>query len=140
MTKKDVQNRTDIKTIIEDFYTTMLNDMIVGFIFTDVAKINLESHLPIIVNFWQDVLFKTSSQPRHYRGNALQVHLDLNKKMPLTPGHFTRWLFLFNSAVDKHASGPNAELMKKRAELVAKSISATISDQKKGNMNLVLPK
>ena len=134
MPKKDVLQRSDIEDIVARFYDVMLKDPIVGYIFTDVASINLELHLPVIVDFWTDVVFKQAN----YHGNTLQKHLEIHQKIPLRPGHFTRWLFLFNKAVDKLHHGDNARLMKTRAELVAKGISAALIKGKRGNMNLVL--
>ena len=136
MKKCDVLERADVQDIVERFYAHMLEDQIIGFIFTEVAKIDLESHLPVIVNFWSDILFSQNN----YQSNALQKHLQLHQQIPLKPGHFTRWLYLFAQAVDQCHAGDNAELMKKRAEMVAKSISAAITDQKKGAMDLVLPR
>ncbi|MFT6409025.1 MAG: hemoglobin [Arenicella sp.] len=134
MSKKDVLLRSDIEDIVARFYDVMLKDPIIGFIFTNVANISLEHHLPIIVDFWDDSLFKNSN----YSGNTLQKHLNIHQKMPLRPGHFTRWLFLFNRAVDYRHAGENAERMKSRAELVAKSIAAALVKGKRGDMNLVL--
>lgn len=136
MSKKDVLDRADLEDIVARFYQTMLKDPIVGFIFTDVANIDLEHHLPIIVDFWADNLFGE----HRYTGNPLRKHLDLHEKMPLTPGHFTRWLYLFENAVDEKHAGSNARTMKHRAEMVAKSISAAITARKRGEMDLVLPK
>lgn len=136
MLKKDVTDRSDIEDIVARFYKAVLKDPIVGFIFTDVAKIQLDHHLPIIVNFWCDSLFREAN----YTGNPLQAHLDIHQKMPLRPGHFTRWLFLFEKAVNEFHSGDNAQKMLDRAELVAKSISAALVKSKRGDMNLVLPK
>lgn len=135
MSKKDVLERKDVEDIVARFYAAMLGDSIIGYIFTDIAKIELEHHLPIIVDFWADALFSENS----YVGNPLHKHLDLHKKIPLTPGHFTRWLYLFARAVDEHHSGENAQAMKRRAEMVAKSISASITARKRGDMELVLP-
>ena len=134
MSRKDVIHRADIEDIVERFYDAVLQDPIIGFIFNDVAKINLEHHLPLIVDFWADNLFQQQS----YKGNTLQKHLDIHQQMPLRPGHFTRWLFLFNKAVDQRHEGENACLMKQRAERVAKSISAALVKSKRGNMRLVL--
>jgi len=141
MTMKDVENRSDIESIVRRFYDDMLHDPIIGFIFVDIAKIDLESHLPTIVDFWCDVVFKSKQKPqaRLYQGNALRKHLELNQQVQLRAGHFTRWLYLFNRAVRAEHTGKNAELMIERAELVAKSISAAIDDRKKSEMNLVLP-
>lgn len=134
MSKKDVLERADIEDIVARFYEVMLKDPIVGFIFTDVAKIHLEEHLPIIVDFWSDVVFKQ----KLYQGNTLQKHLEIHQKMPLKPGHFTRWLYLFDKAVNAHHQGANARLMVERAELVAKSISAAIVKAKRSDMKLRL--
>ena len=134
MSKKDVLERADIEDIVTRFYEVVLKDPIVGFIFTDVAKIHLEEHLPVIVDFWSDVVFKH----KLYRRNTLQKHLDLHQKMPLKPGHFSRWLYLFDKAVGDHHQGKNADLMIERAELVAKSISAAIVKAKRSEMKLKL--
>ncbi|GHA02181.1 hypothetical protein GCM10008090_09330 [Arenicella chitinivorans] len=136
MSKNDVLDRTDIEDIVARFYADMLKDPIVGFIFTDVAKIELDHHLPVIVNFWMDVVFGG----RHYDGNPLRKHLELHQKIPLRPGHFTRWLYLFERAVDAQHAGDNADKMKQRAEMVAKSISAAIVQGRRRDMQLVLPR
>ena len=142
MTSNDVQNAADLEAIVRLFYERMLKDPIIGYIFVDVVKIDLETHLPVIVDFWFDILFKAGQSPPKtlYRGNTLQKHLAVNELVSLKPGHFTRWLYLFSNAIDQLNQGSNAELMKARAELIAKSISAAITDQKKSQMNLVLPK
>jgi hemoglobin len=70
MSRKDVLDRSDVVDIVARFYDAMLKDPIVGFIFTDVAKIDLEHHLPIIVDFWSDSVFKQ----KNYNGNTLQKH------------------------------------------------------------------
>jgi len=133
---KDVSNRADIEEIVAQFYDLALKDPIIGFIFTDIAKIELEHHLPVIVNFWCDSMFKENN----YTGNPLAKHLEISDKMPLRAGHFTRWLYLFNKVIDERFAGVLAENMKQRAEMIAKSISAAITDQKRSEMNLTLPK
>ena len=142
MTSNDVENAADLEAIVRLFYERMLRDPIIGYIFVDVVKIELETHLPVIVDFWFDVLFKAQQSPpkTRYRGNTLQKHLAINELVSLKPGHFTRWLYLFSNAIDQLNQGSNAELMKARAELIAKSISAAITDQKKSQMTLVLEK
>jgi len=141
MSKKDVTQRADIEDIVARFYEVMLKDPIIGFIFTDVAKIHLESHLPIIVDFWEDSLFLQGPlAERKYNNNTLQKHLEINAKMPLKSGHFTRWLYLFEQAVLQNHQGDNVKRILSRAEIVAKSIAAAITNQKRGNIDLVLPK
>ena len=140
MSHNDVIARADIEDIVRRFYEAVLDDPIIGFIFTDVAQIELEHHLPIIVNFWVDSLFgvQGESAGQQYTGNPLQKHLDIHRKLPLRPGHFTRWLFLFNNAVDAKHHGPQANAMKAKAELVGKSISAALVKSKRSDMKLTL--
>jgi len=141
MSKKDVIEPRDIEDIIERFYEAVLDDSIIGFIFTDVAQIDLAHHLPIIVSFWADSLFKkrgSAADKQRYKGNPLKAHVDLHEKFALRPGHFTRWLFLFNKAVDERYEGVNADAMKSKAEQVAKSISAALVKSRRGEMDLVL--
>ena len=112
---KDVLNRHDLELLIADFYEAMLKDPIVGFIFTDVAKINLEDHLPIIVDFWQDLLFQTYL----YKNNPMQKHLDFHQKVKFEKHHFALWLQYLTETVDEDFEGENALNMKARASSIA---------------------
>ncbi|NNC98604.1 MAG: hypothetical protein HKN85_00320, partial [Gammaproteobacteria bacterium] len=58
MSKKDVAKRADIEQIVTRFYEDALADPIIGFIFTDIAQIDLQKHLPVIVDFWDDVVLR----------------------------------------------------------------------------------
>lgn len=132
----DVRSRTDIELIVAHFYDAVMADSIIGFIFVDVAKIDLKSHLPTIVDFWQDAVL--SSEAKKYSGNVFKAHLELAQNISLRPGHFTRWLYLFERAVDAHAKGEVADTMKRRAHSVAKTIAAALSDQKRGELRISL--
>jgi hemoglobin len=134
MSRKDVLDRSDVADIVARFYDAMLKDPVVGFIFTDITKIDLDHHLPIIVDFWCDNLFAQ----KIYKGNTLQKHLDVHQKISLRPGHFTRWLFLFSKAVNRDHEGENAVLMIERAERVAASIAAALVNGKRSDQQLVL--
>jgi hemoglobin len=134
----DVRNRADVAAIVEKFYLQTLKDPVIGFIFTDIAKIDLATHLPLVSDFWTDVLFPREEQSKRYTGNVLQAHVTLARQLPLRAGHFTRWLYLFNRAIDADYAGPNAERMKQRAESVANSISAALTAGKRRDMNLTL--
>ena len=119
----DIANRDDIVLVLTDFYTQAFSDPIIGFMFTDIAKADLSEHIELISNFWSSILFKDNS----YNGNAMQKHVDLNEKVPLKSGHFTRWLYLFERSLDGHFSGEKVELMKKRARMIAGSISDSLA-------------
>ena len=119
MTTRDLQDRADIGTLVGEFYGRVFADPLIGPIFTDVAKLDLEHHLPIICDFWETVLFNAGL----YRRNALQVHVALNGRFPLLPEHFERWLQLWVRTVDDMFRGEKAELAKMQAERIAGSIS-----------------
>ena len=115
--KKDIENREDIEELISAFYSKMLDDMILGYIFTDVAKVNLEEHLPVICDFWENILFNKPTYKR--RSEVIGVHLKLNNMIKLKKGHFTRWLYLFKSTVDEMYDGTVASKAKNRADSIA---------------------
>lgn len=113
----DIDNREDIERLISAFYDKMLDDIVLGFIFTDIAKVNLEKHLPIICDFWENVLF---NKPVYTRGpEVIGVHIELDKKIRLKKGHFTRWLYLFHTTVDELFEGIISDRAKKRATSIA---------------------
>jgi hemoglobin len=109
--KKDIENREDIELLVTHFYEKVKTDDTIGFIFNDIAKINWHKHLPVMFNFWENVLFYTGN----YDGNPLQVHQHLHKAVPLTKKHFNRWNQLFIETVDELFSGAIANLSKQRA-------------------------
>ncbi|AWH83873.1 hypothetical protein HYN59_01510 [Flavobacterium album] len=112
---KDIENRQDLELLLAEFYNTLLKDPSISYIFTDVAKIDLPHHLPILADFWELSLFHTGD----YRNNPMKVHLDLNAKEKLTEQHFETWLNHFYDTVDRHFEGLNAEKIKTRAVSIA---------------------
>ena len=115
---KDIESRTDIDSLMHAFYARAMSDDVIGYIFTDVAKLDLSHHLPIIGDFWETLLFQTGNYSRHGR-NPLMVHGELSAREPLLPKHFERWLELFRESVDEQFSGERAEFLKARAEMIA---------------------
>ena len=55
----DIQNQEDLYLIVEQFYKKLLGDPEISYIFTDVVKIKLEEHLPILVTFWSQAILGT---------------------------------------------------------------------------------
>ena len=112
---KDIANRQNLEMLMETFYKRLLADATISFIFTDVAKIHLQSHLPHIVDFWEQNLLGTGN----YKNNVLQIHKNLNDKEKLTSIHFKTWLMHIYNTADEHFEGPNTEKMKTRALSIA---------------------
>jgi len=121
--KKDIENREDIFLLLTAFYHQLLQDPTISYIFTDVAKIDLQHHLPILTDFWEMVLFHTDT----YRKNAMQVHTNLNRMTPLTGIHFETWLAHFNKVIDNMYEGEKAFLAKQRAQSIATSMQINIA-------------
>jgi hemoglobin len=113
--KPDIQTRDDIERLVRAFYGRAMTDEIIGFIFTDVAKLDLEAHVPRITAFWETVLLGAKT----YSGGAFGVHSDLHAKVPLQRGHFARWLGLWEETVDELFEGPVATAAKQHAVRVA---------------------
>ena len=115
---KDVGSRADIDRLMEVFYERAIGDPVIGYIFTDVAKLDLEHHLPIIGDFWESLLFGTPVYQKHGR-NPMLVHQELHAKSELVLEHFERWLEIFTKTVDDLFEGENAEHLKMRASAIA---------------------
>ena len=116
--KNDIESKKEIELLVDTFYSKVKADELIGYIFTDIAKVNWEKHLPVMYSFFENMLFYTGS----YTGNPMELHKHINRLYPLTAEHFTRWNLLFNNAVDELFTGEKAELAKQRA----KSISAVM--------------
>lgn len=97
------------------FYGKALEDPIIGWLFTDIAKLDLEAHIPRITSFWETVLLGAQS----YSGGAFRPHVELHMKARLRAGHFDRWLGLWRQTLDEMFAGERTELAKLHAQRVA---------------------
>ena len=43
---KDITKREDVEILVNKFYDKVIKDDLIGFFFTDIAKIDLSKHLP----------------------------------------------------------------------------------------------
>ena len=111
----DIETRADCERLVRAFYGRALGDPIIGFLFTDVAHLDLEEHVPVIASFWETILLGAHS----YRGGAFAPHARLHQLAPLQRGHFDRWLVLWRTTVDELVAGPRAEQAKAHAARVA---------------------
>jgi hemoglobin len=113
--KKDIENRDDLLLLIQQFYKKLLADNSINYLFTDVANVNLDHHFPVLVDFWDSVLFQSDT----YRKNAMQPHMALHQKSPLARHHFETWLRYFKETVDELFAGDNTFIIKERATSIA---------------------
>jgi len=133
----DIETRKDIEELMTNFYHKALGDKLIGYIFTDVAKINLEHHLPIIADFWEMLLFGTVSFQMKYGRSPMEVHGALSKKTELRAEHFGRWVKLFCETVDERFAGETANLAKMRAVSIAETMRLKFSSEMSAGVPVV---
>ena len=116
---KDLENREDIKELVNSFYNALQTEnKELNALFNDVAKVDWESHLPKMYDFWETIIFHKAV----YKGNPMKVHMHLDTLQKLEKKNFDAWLVLFKRTVDELFQGEKAELAKMRAASVASSI------------------
>lgn len=124
--KKDICSRNDIDLLVAAFYEKVKADELLGPVFTEVARINWEKHLPIMCDFWENAILFTGT----YQGNPMDLHTHLHKAMPLLQLHFQQWNKLFINTVDELFKGEKALLAKQRALKISEVLQSKILQYK----------
>jgi hemoglobin len=105
----DIASTADCERLVRAFYGKAMEDERIGWIFTDVAHLDLEAHIPVIASFWATNLLGAKS----YSGGAFGPHARLHEKAGgLGKEHFERWLVLWCQTVDEFFDGPIAAAAK----------------------------
>ena len=112
---RDIETKEDLAFLMRAFYSKMLVDETIGYIFTEVASLDLEKHLPSLANFWENMLLQANG----YKKDVMGIHLLLNGKEKLKPEHFERWLFLLDQTVHENFNGEKVEQMLKGSQNIA---------------------
>lgn len=123
--KKDILHRKDIELLVNGFYSKVKQDQEIGFIFSDIVQVNWEKHLPVMYDFFENMLFYTGG----YTGNPMELHKHLNRLFPLTTAHFEQWYLLFSTTVDELFSGATADLAKQRVKSIATVMQIKIANE-----------
>jgi hemoglobin len=118
----DIETRDDCERLVRAFYGRAIGDPVIGWIFVDVAQLDLDAHVPRIASFWETILLGGGS----YSGGAFRPHADLHARVGLRAGHFERWLWLWRTTVDELFAGARAELAKAHAVRVATAFHARL--------------
>ena len=116
----DIETRQDIEHLLKDFYSVAMADRKIGHHFDEL---DLESHLPVITDFWEKVLF---GRPVYFN-NPLAVHQRLYERAPLLPEHFDRWVGIFAACVDRLFAGDKADQAKLRAKAIANNLGQRLN-------------
>ncbi len=112
---KDIETRADIILLVDAFYAKVKSNSVLGYIFTDVAALDFDTHLPKMYDFWCSMLLGEQS----YSGNPMTPHIVLSQKVKLSSDHFDEWLLLFNQTVGALFEGDKATEAKYRAKNIA---------------------
>lgn len=113
--RTDLTTRADVEALLRRFYGRVLVDDVLAEPFSELRIKGLESHIPVMANFWETVLFRAGL----YRGSALHAHRHVHHRTPLGGRHFVRWLNTWNDTVDEMYCGPIAERAKVQATRIA---------------------
>jgi hemoglobin len=132
---RDIEHRADCERLVRAFYGRALDDPIIGWLFVDVAKLDVEAHVPVIASFWETILLGA----RSYSGGAFRPHAELHELAGLRAGHFERWLTLWRDTVDELFAGERAELAKSHAERVAQAFHSRLATRPGGRGGASVP-
>lgn len=111
----DLAGRADVSALLERFYGRVLTDEVLAAPFAEIRTRGLQSHLPVMSDFWETALFHAGL----YHGSALRAHQSVHDRHALTAEHFVRWLALWNDTLDQMYRGPIAERAKIQAARIA---------------------
>lgn len=111
MNKEDIKDIQSIRIFVDEFYSQVRQDAMLGPIFEKTVKDNWTLHLEKMYAFWNAALFGVAG----FRGNPFAKHAPL----AIDEKHFDRWLELFNQTIDQHFKGVVATDAKNRAGLMA---------------------
>jgi hemoglobin len=120
----DIATRADCERLVRAFYGRAFQDPVIGWLFTDIARLDLEAHVPRITAFWETILLGAGT----YRGGAFAPHAALHARVPLRAGHFARWLWVWEATVDELFAGERAELAKSHARRVAAAFHGRLEE------------
>jgi len=111
----DLAARADVEALLRRFYGRVMADDVLAEPFSELRTKGLESHIPVMADFWETALFRAGL----YRGSALQAHRHVHQRIPLNGRHFVRWLTTWNDTVDQMFRGPIAERAKIQGARIA---------------------
>lgn len=120
--KKDILDEEDVKMLVNTFYDKVQKDDTIGFIFNTIIGGDWSHHLPVMYTFWNTILLNKQG----YKGNVIQKHIEIDKKITLHKEHYDRWILLWQQTVDELFTGEKAEEAKNRASLMIQLISMKV--------------
>src|SRR5215210_6051701 len=111
----DIKSRDDIIRILTFFYEKVFADELIGHFFTTVIPLDLDTHIPVIADFWETIVL----DHRKYCKNVMQIHQNIHSLSAIRKEQLERWVKFFTETVYQNFEGNNATLMKQRARSIA---------------------
>lgn len=115
MQKQLLNTREAIELLVNSFYTKVKHDELLAPIFNNVQYFSWNTHIPVMINFWETLLLGTAS----YKGNTMQKHITLHRHTPLTAELFDRWKLLFYATLEEYFEGEKVIEARKRVEAMS---------------------
>lgn len=84
-----------ISDLVDTFYGHVRADEMLGPVFEGAIGDGWEPHLATMKSFWSALIFHDGG----YAGRPMPAHVQL--KPQISPGHFARWLALFEATLDE---------------------------------------
>lgn len=125
---RDIETREDLELLVNEFYTHVRADQLLGPIFQTIIGDDWSHHLPIMYTFWNTVLFGAEG----YKGQAVGKHVEIDRRIPLQPEHFDRWIELWQQTVDRLFAGDNAQRIKEKAGTMLQLIQFKVQASRTG--------
>jgi hemoglobin len=110
-----------LREVVHGFYAKVRADVVLGPIFAERVQ-DWEPHLSRMVDFWSSVALMTG----RYHGTPMAMHVNL----PVSQGHFERWLELFRETARALCPAQGAAHLIERAERIAQSLHMGIADHR----------
>lgn len=128
--KQDIQNRADIFTLVNTFYTKIRKNEELGPIFNEAIH-DWDDHLNHLTDFWESQLFMKNV----FKGNPLRKHVELDQQSnnKLDNDLFGLWLQFWLGTIDELFDGERAKLAKERARNIASFMFMEIFKARKTN-------
>ncbi len=124
---KDIENQQDLQDLVNRFYQKVVQDELISFFFTDIAKVDWDLHLPKMYLFWETLLFGNVA----YKGNPMAVHFPINRISAMEKKHFDRWIQLWTQTVDENFEGETASQAKSKARNIAQLMAYKMETARK---------
>lgn len=110
-------NEASISTLVDEFYTHVRADELLGPVFDGVIGDHWPEHLAKMKSFWSSVVLSAGT----YKGNPMMAHIPIPE---MDHEHLERWLTLWQAATFKIFEPEIAEIFLDKAIMVGERFVA----------------